>query len=140
LGIGLSKLDLNVCLMATANGVKCLGPANSSDYERLKQHALLARQRGKEQLEKAEMEVRTCLCARPHPCAAYDPTCTFLHTAMLALWPAEGYTHSIRAHHADPTLLLTPDQGAPARESRDEQRCFLPMFLPSAWQVAVSMG
>jgi hypothetical protein len=59
LGSALSKLGLNVCLMATAYGVKCLGPANPSHYERLKRHALLARKRGKEQQEKAELEVRT---------------------------------------------------------------------------------
>ena len=59
LGSALSKLALNVCLMATAYGVRCLGPANPSHYERLKRHAMLARKRGKEQQEKAEMEVRT---------------------------------------------------------------------------------
>lgn len=59
LGSALSKLGLNVCLMATAYGVKCLGPANPAHYEWLKRHALLARKRGKEQQEKAEMEVRT---------------------------------------------------------------------------------
>jgi hypothetical protein len=58
LGSALSKLALNVCLMATAYGVKCLGPANPSHHERLKRHAKLARKRGREQQEKAEMEVR----------------------------------------------------------------------------------
>jgi hypothetical protein len=58
LGTALSKLALNVCLMATAYGVRCLGPANPSHYERLKRYAKLARKRGREQQEKAEMEVR----------------------------------------------------------------------------------
>ncbi len=57
LGSALSKLALNVCLMATAYGVRCLGPANSSYYERLKRYALLARKRGRERQEKAEMEL-----------------------------------------------------------------------------------
>src|SRR5271165_3280663 len=56
LGSSLSKLALNVCLMATAYGVKCLGPANPSHYDRLKKYAKLARKRGQEQQEKAEME------------------------------------------------------------------------------------
>jgi hypothetical protein len=58
LGSALCKLALNVCLMATAYGVKCLGPANPSHQERLKRYAKLARKRGKEEQEKAEMEVR----------------------------------------------------------------------------------
>jgi hypothetical protein len=58
LGSALSKLALNVCLMATAYGVRCLGPANPSHYERLKRYAKLARKRGREQQERAEMEVR----------------------------------------------------------------------------------
>jgi hypothetical protein len=58
LGSVLSKLALNVCLMATAYGVRCLGPANPSHFERLKRYAKLARKRGREQQEKAEMEVR----------------------------------------------------------------------------------
>jgi hypothetical protein len=58
LGSSLCKLALNVCLMATAYGVKSLGPANPSNYERLKRHATLARKRGREQQEKADLEVR----------------------------------------------------------------------------------
>jgi hypothetical protein len=58
LGSALSKLALNVCLMATAYGVRCLGPANPSHYERLKRHAKLAGKRGREQQAKAEMELR----------------------------------------------------------------------------------
>jgi hypothetical protein len=58
LGSVLSKLALNVCLMATAYGVRCLGPANPSHYERLMRYAKLAGKRGREQQEKAEMEVR----------------------------------------------------------------------------------
>ncbi len=58
LGGALSKLALNVCLLATAYGVKCLGPANPSHFERLKRYARLARQRGREQKERAELEVR----------------------------------------------------------------------------------
>jgi hypothetical protein len=58
LGSSLTKLALNVCLMATAYGVKCLGAANPSHHERLKRYAKLARKRGQEPLEKAEMEVR----------------------------------------------------------------------------------
>src|SRR5436309_1581493 len=57
LGSSLSKLALNVCLMATAYGVRCLGPANPSHYERLKRYAKLARKRGRE-VEKADLEVR----------------------------------------------------------------------------------
>src|SRR6202049_1517304 len=59
LGNALSKLALNVCLMATAYGVLSLGHANPSHHERLKRYAKLARKRGKEQQEKAEMELRT---------------------------------------------------------------------------------
>jgi hypothetical protein len=59
LGNALSKLALNVCLMATAYGVRCFGPANPSHYERLKKYARLARKRGREQQEQAEMELRT---------------------------------------------------------------------------------
>src|SRR5262249_40246640 len=58
LGGALTKLALNVCLLATAYGVRCLGPANPSHYERLKRHAQLARKRGREQRERAEMEVQ----------------------------------------------------------------------------------
>jgi hypothetical protein len=58
LGSALTKLALNVCLMATAYGVRCLGPANPSHHERLKRYAKLARKRGREQLEKAEMDLR----------------------------------------------------------------------------------
>jgi hypothetical protein len=58
LGSALSKLALNVCLMATAYGVRCLGPANPSHYERLKRYAQLARKRGREQQEQADLEVR----------------------------------------------------------------------------------
>src|SRR5205085_1345437 len=53
------KLALNVCLMATAYGVRCLGPGNPSYYERLKRHVKVGRKRGQEQAEKAEMEFRT---------------------------------------------------------------------------------
>jgi hypothetical protein len=59
LGSALPKLALNVCLMATAYGLRCLGPANPSHYERLKRHAQLARKRGREQQQKAEWELRT---------------------------------------------------------------------------------
>jgi hypothetical protein len=59
LGSALSKLALNVCLLATAYGVRCLGPANPSYYERLKRYAQLARKRGREQLERAEADLRT---------------------------------------------------------------------------------
>src|SRR6516162_10225325 len=59
LGSALSKLALNVCLMATAYGVRCLGPANPSHFERLKRYAQLARKRGREQAERAEIDVRT---------------------------------------------------------------------------------
>jgi hypothetical protein len=58
LGSALTKLALNVCLMATAYGVRCLGPANPSHHDRLKRYAKLARKRGREQQEKAELEVR----------------------------------------------------------------------------------
>jgi len=43
--------------MATAYGVRCLGPANPSHHERLKRYAKLARKRGRE-VEKADLEVR----------------------------------------------------------------------------------
>jgi hypothetical protein len=58
LGSALSKLALNVCLMATAYGVKCLSPANPSHYERLKRFAKLARKRGRQEQEKADLDVR----------------------------------------------------------------------------------
>jgi hypothetical protein len=58
LGSSLSKLALNVCLMATAYGVKRLGPSNPAHYERLQKYAKLARKRGREQQEKADLEVR----------------------------------------------------------------------------------
>jgi hypothetical protein len=58
LGSALSKLALNVCLMATAYGVRCLGPTNPSHHERLKRYAKLARKRGRQQ-EQAEIDVRT---------------------------------------------------------------------------------
>jgi hypothetical protein len=59
LGSKLCKLALNVCLMATAYGVRTLGPGNPAHYERLKRYAKLARKRGREQQEKADLEVRT---------------------------------------------------------------------------------
>ena len=58
LGSALSKLALNVCLLATAYGARCLGPANPPHFERLKRYAKLARKRGREQQEKADLEVR----------------------------------------------------------------------------------
>jgi hypothetical protein len=58
LGNALSKLALNVCLMATAYGVRCLGHANPSYYERLKRYAKLARKRGPERQQQAEAELR----------------------------------------------------------------------------------
>src|SRR5262249_22452741 len=45
LGSALSKLALNVCLMATAYGVRCLGPSNPSHFERLKRHVKAAHKR-----------------------------------------------------------------------------------------------
>jgi hypothetical protein len=50
LGGALTKLPLNTSLLATAYGVRRLGPANPSHYERLKRHAQLARKRGREQV------------------------------------------------------------------------------------------
>jgi hypothetical protein len=58
LGSALSRLALNVCLIATAYGVRCLGPANPSHHERLKRYAKLAQKRGPEKAEQAEMELR----------------------------------------------------------------------------------
>ncbi len=58
LGSALSKLALNVCLLAMAYGVRCLGPENPGHHERLKRHALLARKRSREQQAKAAMELR----------------------------------------------------------------------------------
>jgi hypothetical protein len=43
-----------VCLLATAYGVRSLGPANPSCYGRLERYARLARKRGREQQERAE--------------------------------------------------------------------------------------
>jgi len=57
LGSSLTKLALNVSLMATAYGMKSLGPANPSHHEKLKRYAKLARKRGRE-VEKADLEVR----------------------------------------------------------------------------------
>jgi hypothetical protein len=59
LGSALSKLALNVCLLATAYGVRCLGPDNPSYHERLKRYAKLAQKRGREQAERAEIDLRT---------------------------------------------------------------------------------
>jgi len=59
LGSALSKMALNVCLMATAYGVRCLGPSNPSHYERLKRHVKVAAKKGRERLERAEMELLT---------------------------------------------------------------------------------
>jgi hypothetical protein len=59
LGSSLCKLALNVCLLATAYGVRCLGPANPPYYERLRRYARLAGKRGREQQERAEMDVQT---------------------------------------------------------------------------------
>jgi hypothetical protein len=61
LGNALTKMALNVCLMATAYGVRCLGPANPSHYERLKRHVKVAAKKGREQQEKAERELRTAV-------------------------------------------------------------------------------
>ena len=41
-----------------AYGVKSLGPANPSHYQRLQKFAKLARKRGKEAMEMADMDVR----------------------------------------------------------------------------------
>jgi hypothetical protein len=57
LGSALSKMALNVCLMATAYGVRCLGPSNPSHYERLKRYVKVAAKKGRERLERAEMDV-----------------------------------------------------------------------------------
>jgi hypothetical protein len=54
----LTRLALNVCLMATAYGTKCSGAANPSHLARLKRHAEKARKRGPEQYEKAQMQVQ----------------------------------------------------------------------------------
>ena len=59
LGNALTKLALNVCLMATAYGVRCLGPSNPSHHERLKRYAKLSRKRGRERQEQAEAELRS---------------------------------------------------------------------------------
>jgi hypothetical protein len=59
LGNALTKLALNVCLMATTYGVRCLGPANPSHYERLKRYAKVARKKGPERQERAEADLRT---------------------------------------------------------------------------------
>jgi hypothetical protein len=59
LGSALSKMALNVCLMATAYGVECLGPANPSHYERLRRHVKVAAKKDREQKERAESELRT---------------------------------------------------------------------------------
>src|SRR6202023_1219858 len=48
LGNVLSKLALNVCLMATAYGVRCLGPSNPSHYERLKRYVKVAAEKARE--------------------------------------------------------------------------------------------
>ncbi|HYT89037.1 MAG TPA: hypothetical protein VEL76_10035 [Gemmataceae bacterium] len=59
LGNALTKLALNVCLLATAYGVRCLGPANPSHHERLKRHAKLAQNRGQNQAAKVQIDLRT---------------------------------------------------------------------------------
>jgi hypothetical protein len=59
LGSALSKLALNVCLLGTAYGVRRLGPAKQSHYQRLQRHRKVAAKRGKECLERAQMELQT---------------------------------------------------------------------------------
>jgi len=46
LGSALSKMALNVCLMATAYGVRRLGPSNPSHFERLKWPVKVAAKKG----------------------------------------------------------------------------------------------
>ena len=67
LGSALSKLALNVCLMATAYGVQCLGPANPSHYERLKRYAKLARKRGRDSRRRPTWTCGWCRCGMPSP-------------------------------------------------------------------------
>jgi hypothetical protein len=59
LGSALSKMALNVCLLATAYGVRCLGPSNPSHYERLKRYVKVAAKKGRERMERAEMDLLT---------------------------------------------------------------------------------
>jgi hypothetical protein len=59
LGTAICKLALNVCLMGTAYGVKCLGPDNPSYHRRLEKHAKLARKKGREKVEAADIDLLT---------------------------------------------------------------------------------
>jgi hypothetical protein len=86
LGSALSKLALNVCLMATAYGVRSLGPANPSHYERLKRYARLAKKRGPEQAEKADIELRTA----PVRYAFAQEVTLYRHEASEVCTPGNG--------------------------------------------------
>lgn len=57
LGTAICKLALNVCLLATAYGVRCLGPDNPSHHQRLQRYAQLARKKGRERIEQADLDV-----------------------------------------------------------------------------------
>jgi hypothetical protein len=59
LGTAICKLALNVCLLGTTYGVKCIGPENPSHYERLKRYAKVARKKGRERVEQADIELLT---------------------------------------------------------------------------------
>ena len=68
LGTAICKLALNVCLLGTAYGVKCLGPDNPSHHRRLQHFAQVARKKGRERKEVADIDLLThpdAVCALP---------------------------------------------------------------------------
>ncbi len=59
LGTAICKLALNVCLLGTTYGVRCLGPENPSHHRRLQHFAEVARKKGRERKEVAEIDLLT---------------------------------------------------------------------------------
>jgi hypothetical protein len=59
LGTAICKLALNVCLLGTTYGVRCLGPDNPSHHQRLQRYAKVAQKKGPERVEAAEIELLT---------------------------------------------------------------------------------
>jgi len=56
-GTALCKLALNVCLLGTAYGVRCLGPENPSHHRRLEHFAQVARKKHKDRIEQADLDL-----------------------------------------------------------------------------------
>lgn len=59
LGTSLCKLALNVCLLGTTYGVRCLGPDNPSHHRRLQHFAQVARKKGRDRVAQADIDLLT---------------------------------------------------------------------------------